>query len=332
MKIVCVGAGSIGLLVTAKLARTGADIALVAHSAEQADALNGGGLILSESGEETVCDVPALSFEELETAQALPDRNGDDGGGADWVLLTVKQKHLTERLLQAVSRLAGEKGRVLCFQNGIGHVERLAAHMPPDAIYLAVTTEGAKRLSGNRVAHTGEGITRIGPALDAGNSSFSPQNAEFAQKMLENALQEAGFRTFLSNQMREVVWNKLLLNAVINPLTALLRIRNGELPETNIRRGLMRGLLDEGIAVANAAGIATRGDLWEQLLDLCARTAANSSSMLQDLSGGRMTEIDWINGAILENASRLQLSLPLHETIYRLVKAAEPSGTPEEHP
>lgn len=320
MKIVCVGAGSIGLLVTAKLAAAGVDIALVARTDEQAVILSESGLTLAEGETERTLAVPVRSFERLEAqgAERWPD------GEPDWVLLTVKQQHVSERLLTAVRKIAG-RGRLLCFQNGIGHVGKIAAFVPPENIDLAVTTEGAKKLSASRVEHTGSGVTWIGPAA---RREADGQAAE-AQKMMEKAMNEAGFRAFLSNQMEEVVWNKLLLNAVINPLTALTRLRNGELPATEARRRLMRELLEEGIALANGSGVNTRDDLWELLLDVCARTAGNVSSMLQDVSEGRKTEIDWINGAMLEAARAGNIPMPLHEAIYKLVKAVEPGEIPD---
>lgn len=320
MRIICVGAGSIGMLVTAKLAAAGADIVLITHTEQQAAHLNAGGLVLTEGENESVHDVPTASFEYIDTRG---DRRWLDFD-PDWVLLTVKQKHLTERLLAAVNGLMGKRGRLLCFQNGIGHVEKIASYVPIANIDLAVTTEGARKQSACKVAHTGWGTTWLGTADPAQSGQISQSMAEKAQKLMENMMNEAGFHTCLSNQMKEIVWNKLLINSVINPLTALLRIPNGELPATDRRRSLMRELLEEGIAVAEGSGVTTRENLWEQILEVCAKTAGNASSMLQDVSEGRRTEIDWINGAMLDAALKYGIPMPAHETIYKLVKAAEP--------
>ncbi|MBD2861798.1 ketopantoate reductase family protein [Paenibacillus oceani] len=312
MRIACVGAGSIGMLVAFRLAAAGTDTTLITRTGEQAELLNETGVHLLNGGAESVVAIRARSYES-KTAP-LPD-------GAekpyDWVFLTVKQKHITEPLLDTLHHLLGEQGKLVCFQNGIGHVEKLEERFPLARIYLAVTTEGAKKLSPSRVAHTGQGWTTIGHAgTDIGGKE---------RNLLEKTMNEAGFRTFLSNQMIEIVWNKLLINAVINPLTALLRLRNGELPASEARRRLMRDLLEEGLAAANASGIRTREDVWEQLLDVCAKTAGNHSSMLQDVSEGRITEIDWINGAMLEAGARHGVPMPHHESVYRLIKAAEPA-------
>ncbi|TMV46683.1 2-dehydropantoate 2-reductase [Paenibacillus mesophilus] len=321
MKIVCIGAGSVGLLVTAKLAAAGADVVLITRTEQQASALNESGLTLQEGDNAKVLHVPAASFERIDATggQDMPDYR------PDWVLLTVKQKHLSEPLLLTISKLLREQGRLLCFQNGIGHVDKIGRYVPPACIDLAVTTEGARRESASRVVHTGSGTTWIGCADRKDGSGDSRPEAEIAQKLMEKAMNEAGFPTFLSNQMKEIVWNKLLINAVINPLTALLRIRNGELPATGQRRQLMKELLREGIAAAEGSGVRTRDDLWEQVLEVCAKTARNESSMLQDVSAGRATEIEWINGAILDAARKGNIPAPTHDTIYKLVKAAQPA-------
>lgn len=325
MKLVCIGAGSVGLLLTAKLAASGTDIALVARSQRQAERLAASGLWLEDASGERNVPVSVLpSFEHIvRCAESVAE--AALGGPPDWILLTVKQQHLTEPLLSFVGKLAGDRADVLCFQNGIGHTDKIAAVVGPERVHVAVTTEGAKRLAPERVAHTGNGTTWIGAAYptEAMREAESRHDGGKLENLRE-ALEKAGFSPLLSNQMKEIVWNKLLINSVINPLTALLRIPNGQLPATDDRRRLMRALLDEGLALARALNVRTSGDVWEQIIGVCAATAANSSSMLQDLSEGRSTEIDWINGAMLAAAAERNVPMPVNETIYRLVKSSEP--------
>ncbi|RKN86911.1 ketopantoate reductase family protein [Paenibacillus ginsengarvi] len=316
MNIICIGAGAIGMLVTARLALAGANVLLVTHSEEQALLLNSGGLNLLEGPTDNPVSVKAISYGQLAA-------NGGTGQ-ADWVLLTVKQKHITPPLLDIVSRIAGDEGHVLCFQNGIGHVERISRHVSAERIFLAVTTEGARKLGPNKVAHTGAGTTWIGPA--APKPKFLTEMGQNRQNLIVHSLRQGGFQVLPSNQMNELVWNKLLINSVINPLTALLRIRNGELPAAGERIELMRLLLNEGISVAKGLGIRVRDDVWEQVLDVCRNTANNHSSMLQDVQAGRSTEIEWINGAIVKQGYLLHIQVPVSETICRLIKAAGPSG------
>lgn len=314
-KLLVIGGGSVGLLVSAKLAQSGADVTLLVRAEHQAEAVRANGLRLSEGEDVFSVMLPCVSYERLDSPAVAAARIGQ----ADYVLLAVKQQHLVGSLIEYAVALAGSDGRLLCFQNGIGHVEVLSAHMAVNRIDIAVTTEGAHRLSGCHVVHTGKGVTRIGCA-DADSLEAAGKNA---QKMIISAMNQAGFETVLSKQVVEIMWNKLLLNAVINPLTALLRLRNGELPATAQGQDLMRLLLQEGVAVAAASGIQIRDDLWGQLIEVCEKTADNESSMLQDITRGRTTEIDWINGALVRAAQEQGVPVPGHEMILKLVKAVE---------
>jgi 2-dehydropantoate 2-reductase len=320
MQVWCVGAGSIGMLFAAKLALAGLSVTLVTRSKEQAEAINRQGIQLQEETRMHQVTLLARVYDELHA-----ESGQEAAASPDWIFLTVKQQHLTEAVLDQVGHWCMGGARLLCFQNGIGHVERLLAYVPSTQLDTAVTTEGARRDSYNEITHTGHGITRIGFAVEPINREQT-NKAVFKQKKLIQALIEAGFESSLSNNMKEIAWNKLLMNAVINPLTALLQFRNGQLLESESLVPLMRALYDEGVFAARSHGIGIQDDLWEQLLEVCRRTANNVSSMLQDLTAGRTTEIDWLNGALLKAAQEHAVPMPANETIYRLIKALEKRG------
>lgn len=235
-----------------------------------------------------------------------------------WIVLAVKQTALTSELAEAVQKRMGPHSWIVCLQNGIGHVETLTEFIPEERILLAVTTEGALKRSETQAEHTGRGLTWIGCASPNDN-----ERAEAAQKKWVELLEIAGFEAFLSKNITSRIWHKLLVNAIINPLTAILQVANGELPGLPQAQQLMRALFDEGTALAAALRIELDPDLWEQLLEVCRRTSANRSSMLQDVLAGRPTEINAINGGLLEKAGTLGLSMPTHLAVYRLVKALE---------
>lgn len=127
----------------------------------------------------------------------------------------------------------------------------------------------------------------------------------------------------MSKNMEIRIWSKLVINAVINPLTAILRVKNGELLESAWTRELMLDLYREACLVAEAKDIQLPDDLWQTILTVCEATSRNHSSMLQDIEQSRTTEIDRINGSLLQMAEELNLDLPAHRTVYRLVKALE---------
>lgn len=315
-RIDIVGAGSLGMLFAAKLTEAGAAVRLVTRSTLQADEINRRGIEISEP------KVPE-AFRKVEVAAADFSRfskESESGPGTDWIFLTVKQRDVTDELAAVLNRKRKDAGSILCFQNGVGHVERLAQAIPSGAIRVAVTTEAARKESPWQVCHTGKGVTRIGKP---GAATSGDDRSAASAKALACLLDLAGFQAILSNDIESAVWNKLLVNSVINPLTAILHVRNGDLIRSEESLTLMRELLDEGRQTASKLGIQTDDDLWDRLIEVCKATSANHSSMLQDITNGRPTEIDWINGSLIRYGERTGLQLHAHRILYNLVKAAE---------
>jgi len=318
MKVRVIGAGALGMLLAASIRAAGGDVELVTRSRGQAERLKRDGLLLKRNAEdgtrESITVRPAiLSSDELMSSRHAPDA----------ILLAVKQTAVTDELAQSVAAQLRPSSGLVCFQNGIGHTDLLSARIRPEQIWLAVTTEGALKHTPAQVEHTGSGITWLGPMV---STNTAPTGANW-EKKLQIVLSNAGFSVSLSNQMTSKVWNKLLINAVINPLTAILQTTNGMLPELPASRELMRRLFDEAAALADALGIGLADDLWEQLLAVCRRTANNQSSMLQDVRAQRTTELDAITGGLLTKARQTGIQLPTHETVYRLVRSIEQQWT-----
>lgn len=353
--IAVLGGGSLGLLLAGRLGAAGTPAELWTRSEEQAERLRREGVAVLEAegggagthpGEDASDPADAsdraaraepTAAAATRAATATPDSAtpvaakplGLVGEARQaTVLLAVKQTALTDELLTPLSRVLAPGSALVCFCNGIGHVERLAEALPGVGLAAAVTTEGALRTDGRTVVHTGRGVTWLGPAprFDA----FPVQNAAMpspdTMRDIENRLEQAGFTVSLSNNMAERMLRKLLINAVVNPLTALLRVRNGELTATPGRLALMRELHGETAHILRRCGLPREeelpdGELWDELLDVCARTAANRSSMLQDAMAGRPTEIDAINGAVVRLAKRLGTPAPWNEKIAALARA-----------
>jgi len=209
-------------------------------------------------------------------------------------------------------------------QNGIGHLESIAQWFPVSRLYGAVVSEGAERTGPHEVTHTGSGQTIIGPAEP---DRWSSRDVQDNLKLLQKVLQHAGFRTVLSNRLKDEIWRKLIINSVINPLTALMEIRNGALWRHEALVVVMRQLFDEALAVAGLSGVQLEADaLWDALREVCDRTAGNHSSTLQDMKAGRPTELPWINGAIVRLGERAGLTVPTHALMMRLLEAKEDLG------
>ncbi|MDR9853017.1 2-dehydropantoate 2-reductase [Paenibacillus sp. VCA1] len=318
MTIDLIGGGSLGLLYGGKLAAAGVEARIWCRTAEQAKELNSKGILIrNAAGDCCIRAVPgtfaAGTLEEF--APAWSQKPGR------WMMLMTKQKDTEEACLMSAAKLLGDKQAagnppgVVCFQNGFGHMERLQKILPGWPLYAAVTTEGAKRTASHEVVHAGAGTTWIG----AGGERLDGRNEKRLEDLAE-MLQNAGFSAVLANDMDSRIYRKLLINAVINPLTALWNIRNGELLVSDVRLQAMRQLLDEALAVYDAYGIPWEEDIWDQILDVCRATADNTSSMLKDVQDGAETEVDWINGAIIALAQKAGMRAPAHELIAALVK------------
>lgn len=303
MNVGIIGAGSMGLLFAAKCAQSASDVYVVTRSAEQATIINERGLTVEGESNFTSRHVHAIPIAQLPGLRVH----------LEWLIIFVKQHQFDEELVTSIAEWTKRGTKVLCFQNGIGHIERLTQHIPEQHIFTAITTEAALRRAANEVLHTGSGTTLIG--LE--NEDFQHEiNIDNLMKILK----DAGFAVSLSKNMKSVVWRKLLINAVINPLTAILRVNNGALLTSQHRVYLMKALLEEGRAVAQSIVVNDTFDLWEQIVDVCHASAANKSSMLQDVLAERPTEIEWINGAIIRAAHESDIDVPTHEAVYHIIK------------
>jgi 2-dehydropantoate 2-reductase len=226
------------------------------------------------------------------------------------VLVCVKSPG-TAWAAEVAARILAPSGVAVTLQNGLGHVDVLAHALGPARSAQGVTSEGA-RWEGDRLIRAGQGITHLAPHdRDAASRPLLVA--------LASLLEQAGFPARVSDDARSLVWRKLVANAAINPLTALLRITNGELLEHKAA-ATADAIAREVAAVACASGVAISAheapEIWRQV----ARTsAANRSSMLQDMERGKATEIDAICGAVAREGQRVGVPTPLCSALATLL-------------
>lgn len=230
--------------------------------------------------------------------------------GARYALVLVKSWQ-TERAARQLVECLATDGVALTLQNGIGNHEKLARLLGGQRVALGVTTTGANLLSPGRVRPAGEGVINLGAHPLMGQMAL--------------ILRLGGFLVETSSDPNGLLWGKLVINAAINPITALLGITNGELLERLPARVLLATVACEAAAVAVAQGVhLPYPDPVVAVETIARRTADNRSSMLQDVTRGAPTEIDAICGAIVEAGERTGVAIPANRTLWQLVKALSP--------
>jgi 2-dehydropantoate 2-reductase len=229
--------------------------------------------------------------------------------GSKFALVLVKSWQ-TERAAQQLVDCLDAEGVALTLQNGLGNRETLVKSLGAARVALGVTTLGANLLGPGRVRAGGEGVITLG--------------VHARLKPLADLLRTAGFIVESAPDPNILLWAKLVINSAINPLTALLRVPNGELLEHPSLRALLAAVARESAAVAVARGIHLPYPDPVVAAEAIARnTARNISSMLQDVQRGAPTEIDAINGAIVQAGEQTGVPAPINRTLWQLLKGIE---------
>ncbi|HYM38718.1 MAG TPA: 2-dehydropantoate 2-reductase [Thermoplasmata archaeon] len=201
----------------------------------------------------------------------------------------------------------------LTLQNGLDNPEIIGR--TAKRVIAGTTSHGVTVLGLGEIRHAGIGDTVVG-----GWQGVEPEDVVRVRDVLE----EAGFRTRISKDIRVDLWAKLVVNAAINPLAALAGVPNGRLVRDRDLSRLLDEVGREALAVAAAEGVPLdREDTLRRTRLVARRTASNRASMLKDLYHCRRTEIDAITGAILRTAERHGLEAPRNRTLYALIRARE---------
>jgi 2-dehydropantoate 2-reductase len=293
--ILIVGTGALGTLFAARLAGAGHRISMLGTWQEGITALqNNGARIIDADGNEQRFEVHATD-------------NPRECAGAIYALVLVKAWQ-TERAARQLKDCLADDGLALTLQNGLGNRETLSLHLGLQRVALGVTTTGATLLRPGVARVGGEGILSL-----ERDQAVSP---------IEAALKSANFNVRGVDDAQSLVWGKLIVNAAINPLTALLRVTNGELLNRPSARDLMGRLAREAAEVAHAEHIQLPFDNPVAAVEEVAyKTAANHSSMLQDVLRAAQTEIDAICGAVVSKGEEHGIDAPANRACWNLVRA-----------
>lgn len=306
MKIVIVGPGAMGLLFAGLFLRQKKkelEVILLDKDKERAGRISREGI--SVEGIAGNWHVPV---------RAVSDAKEIDK--ADLVMICVKS-YDTKSAIKSVKPAVGEDTMVLTLQNGIGNIEIIQEVAGQDKVIGGITSMGATLLSETKVRFAGKGDTVIG-RIDG--------KIPVQVRAIRELFNAGGMDVRISRDIKGFLWSKLIINAGINPLTAVTRLHNGKLLDFEGTRRLMAQAVSEAVKLAKRKRIKLiYDDPLAKVEAVCEATASNVSSMLQDVIKKRATEIDYINGVIVRQGQELGIPVPVNSLLVDLVKTIEAS-------
>ncbi|CAM2738045.1 2-dehydropantoate 2-reductase [Vibrio diazotrophicus] len=293
MNIVIVGPGAIGSLWAYKLHQAGHKVSLWGTKQNQQWML-------------AADDSPEILFSYNQPQTLI---------NADLLLITVKAWQVETAITPLLPHV--NKDAILLFiHNGMGAVDNIVELIFEYPVVIATTTHGALKVDAHHVKHTGIGQTQLGAFNEKGSQ------CTFLVDVLNHALPTVSWNP----NIQFALWNKLAINCAINPLTAIHQCLNGALEEDRFRPTL-DAVIDELVSVMQAEEIPVdRNQLTTNIDNVIRATAANKSSMHQDIFYRRQTEIDFITGYLVRKAQQHGIEVPANSELYKQIQLLEKNG------
>ncbi|MDP3512422.1 MAG: 2-dehydropantoate 2-reductase [Sulfuritalea sp.] len=293
MKIAVMGAGAVGCYYGGMLARAGHAVVLVGR-AQHVAAIERDGLLLDTQ-----------TFREHVALAATTDAGGV--AGAQLLLCCIKSTDTAAAAAAMAPHLAAD-AIILSLQNGVDNADRLEAalgrEVQPAVVYVATEMAGP-----GHVKHHGRGELVIGP---------SPRSAE-----LVALFAAAGVPVQVSDNVAGALWTKLIINCAWNALSAITQLPYGRVAAGAGVDQVMRDIVAECLAVAQAAGVTLPGDIHQAVADIARSMPGQLSSTAQDLARGKRSEIDHLNGYVLRRGEALGIATPVNRALHALVRLLE---------
>lgn len=296
MNIVVLGAGAIGSLFGALLSKKN-NVILIGRTSH-VNAINKNGLSIDGK---TQLNVNVSAVDSVNSMPFSVD-----------LLIVIVKSYDTKSAIDQAKQIIHDRTVVLSLQNGLDNIKAIEHVVERRQIIAGVTTHGAFFSKPGCIKHTGVGKTVLGE-LD-GESSERIKN-------IGNIFNLAEIETVVSKNIIKEIWIKAVINSCINPLTAFFGCRNGHLLENPILEKIVENVCEESTSVANAYGIKlSYQDMVNKTKEVIRETSENYSSMLQSVRKGKKTEIDSINGALVNIGRTYSIDVPLNEILVPLVK------------
>jgi len=230
----------------------------------------------------------------------------------DLLLLTVKAFDTEHAITEAI-RIIGPNTIVLSFQNGLNNIEKIQKKINKKQIIAGITTHGVQLVKPGIIYHKGIGSTVIG-------EPFNEQTKRIQRIMA--CFNDAGIQVEISFNIIEDIWKKAIVNASINPLTAIFQCQNGYLAKNPILTALVKKICEESTSIAQQKElIFTKEEMIQRTMKVINQTKRNYSSMLQSVQQGKQTEIDEINGTLVKIGKNYKCDVTLNKLLTNIIKS-----------
>ncbi|CAM3578708.1 ketopantoate reductase family protein [Polaromonas hydrogenivorans] len=309
MKICVLGAGALGCAIGGVLTEAGNEVWLVNRGQAHVDAMKQHGLVMRDQGVDRVVKVLATTdcHEIASTA-----------GPVDLIIVLVKSFH-TRAAIESALPIVGEHTVVMSLQNGLGHEDTLAEVVGRGKVLAGKTYAGGVMLAlGHIIVGTQGKETHIGE-LDGGISDRVSRIAD--------TFNRAGLLTTVSSNIMGTMWDKLLVNVATGALSGITRLPYGELYQVPEVEACAIAAVAEAMAVARASGIQLSITEPRQpwVMAAAGLPPEFKASMLQSLEKGSVTEIDYINGAVVRQGAKVGVPTPVNQALVACIKGVERS-------
>lgn len=310
-KVAIVGVGPVGGIMGAYLAQSGHYVVMCDILKNHLDAIQERGLTITGISEmSTKCKRLACHISELSN---FPE--------VDTIVISTKAS-VMPRIVPDIAKVVQPGTRFICNQNGLGNEEFLAEVFGPDNVMRIVPNYAGGTVGDGKIW-----MSFFNPPNYIG--AMTPKG-ESAARQMADMMTAAGLETLFTTNIIRYEWEKVILNAALNPVCALTRKTMKDMMGFEITEFLVEELLQEGIKVAEAAGVTFDEGFFEHGVQYLKKAGYHKPSMLQDIEREALTEIDWINRKIVEHGRAHGIKTPYNSTIAALIKGLEmESGAPE---
>lgn len=309
MRVVILGAGAMGSWFGGRLAQTGTETQLVTTNEAHRHAIATSGLTMQTPDSQSVVQVPAVSPADID-------------GPIDLIILLTKSYQSTEALA-AVAHHITDATYVLTLQNGLGNSERIVEFLPIERILVGITMIPVDKISPGVVKKMGDGETRFNSVI-AGDLPI--------QKKITDAFANTDIDLVHDEKIHQKIWEKVAFNAGMNALCALAHGTPGNIGASTEARALVKDIALEVAMVGEAHGVVLdMSSVYNNVELACSKHKNHKPSMLQDLLAGQRTEVDALNGAVVDLAERVGLAVPLNKLLRTLILLAEDSHLADTH-